>query len=141
MARALGEAHRKYALRINNRFDWKGHLWQERFHSFPMDEEYLLAAVRYVLLNPVRAGLADKAEDWPFSSLAANLTECGDPLVSPRPLSERVEDWGQFLGSSSSSHVENLRKHTKTGRPLGNDAFLSKVEAVVGYSVRPWQKG
>jgi putative transposase len=52
LARAIGEAHRRYTRRINFREGWKGHLWQERFSSFPMDENHLLTAVRYVEMNP-----------------------------------------------------------------------------------------
>ena len=58
LARAVGEAHRRYTRRINFREKWRGYLWQGRFASFVMDEPYLLAAARYVELNPVRAGLA-----------------------------------------------------------------------------------
>ena len=56
LARAIGEAHRRYTRRINFREGWRGHLWQERFASFPMDEKYLLAAACYVEMNPVQAG-------------------------------------------------------------------------------------
>jgi putative transposase len=52
---AIGEAHRRYTRSINFRQNWRGHLWQDRFASFPMNESYLLAAARYVELNPVRA--------------------------------------------------------------------------------------
>ena len=55
---ALGEAHQRYTRRVNVREGWRGHLWQGRFASVPMDEPHLLACARYVELNPVRAGLA-----------------------------------------------------------------------------------
>jgi hypothetical protein len=42
LARAIGEAHRRYTRMINSRENWRGHLWQERFASFPMSERYLL---------------------------------------------------------------------------------------------------
>lgn len=58
LAKMLRVAHRRHALRVNAAHGWHGHFWQERFHSFVMDETHLLAAVRYVELNPVRAGLA-----------------------------------------------------------------------------------
>jgi len=54
---ALGEAHRRYTRYINHREGWRGHLWQERFHSFVMNENYLLSTVRYVEKNPVVAGV------------------------------------------------------------------------------------
>lgn len=60
LARAIGEAHRRYTRLINFREGWRGHLWQERFASFPMDESYLLAAARYVEMNPVASGLVNK---------------------------------------------------------------------------------
>ncbi len=52
---AVGEAHRRYTRRINFREGWHGHLWQGRFASFVMEEFHLLACVRYIELNPVRA--------------------------------------------------------------------------------------
>ena len=67
---ALGETHRRYTRRINFREGWRGYLWQGRFASFPLDEAHLHAAGRYVELNPLRAGLVEKAEDWPWSSAA-----------------------------------------------------------------------
>jgi putative transposase len=57
MARALGEAHRRYAVFVNSRGRWSGHLFDGRYASAPMDEDHLLSAVRYVSLSPVRAGL------------------------------------------------------------------------------------
>ena len=63
---AIGEAHRRYTRRINFRKKWRGYLWQGRFASFVMDEPYLLAAARYVELNPVRAKLVKTARQWPW---------------------------------------------------------------------------
>jgi len=52
LCRAIGEAHRRYTRQINFREKWKGHLWQGRISSFLLDEQYLLAATRYVELTP-----------------------------------------------------------------------------------------
>jgi putative transposase len=52
---ALAEAHRRYTRRVNLREGWRGYLWQGRFASVAMDEPHLMAAARYVELNPVRA--------------------------------------------------------------------------------------
>jgi putative transposase len=52
LRRGIGEAHRRYSRMINFRENWRGHLWQSRFASFPMDETYLLATARYVEMNP-----------------------------------------------------------------------------------------
>ena len=64
LRRGIGEAHRRYSRLINFRENWRGHLWQGRFASFPMDETYLLAAAWYVEMNPVRARLASDPASW-----------------------------------------------------------------------------
>lgn len=53
----LAETHRRYAREINERENWSGHLWQERYYSCPMSEQHTIAAIRYVEMNPVRAGI------------------------------------------------------------------------------------
>ena len=57
LRRGIGEAHRRYTRRIDFREGWRGHLWQGRFASFVMDEDYLLEAVRYIERSAVRAKL------------------------------------------------------------------------------------
>ncbi len=97
LRRALGEAHRRYTRRINFREGWRGHLWQERFHSFPMDQTWLLAAARYVELNPLRARLAKRARQWPWSSARAHLAGRDDELVKAAPLLKLAPDWKDYL--------------------------------------------
>jgi putative transposase len=126
---ALGEAHRRYTRTINFREGWKGHLWQERFHSFVMDERHLLAAARYVERNPVRARLCARPQDWPWSSATAHLARGDDSLVTVRPLLELVPGWEAFIGEADPEHFgELLRAHASTGRPLGTDAFVESLE-------------
>jgi len=86
LGRAIGEAHRRYTRRINIREKWRGYLWQGRFACFVMDEPYLLAAARYVELNPVRAGLVADAAEWPWSSARAHLSGRDDRLVRVAPM-------------------------------------------------------
>lgn len=69
---AIGEAHRRYSAMINRRQKWTGHQWQGRFLSFPRDETYLLAAMKYIEMNPVRARLAPAPYAWPWSSARAD---------------------------------------------------------------------
>ena len=57
-----------YAQRFNSRYERWGHLFGGRFRSWVIDsEDYLYSAARYVLANPVRAGLVERAQDWPWS--------------------------------------------------------------------------
>jgi putative transposase len=87
---AVGETHRRYTNFINARGRWTGHLFQSRFASVAMDEAHLMAAVCYVSLNPVRARLVARAEDWPSSSVRAHLAGADDRLVTVRPVLDRA---------------------------------------------------
>ena len=95
LARGIGEAHRRYTRYINFKKGWKGYLWQGRFSSFPMDEKYLLSAVRYVELNPVRAKIVPKSQDYRWSSARAHLEGIDDDLVKVRPMLDRVDNWSE----------------------------------------------
>ena len=126
---ALAEAHRRYTREVNFREGWRGYLWQGRFASFPMDEDYLLACARYVELNPVRAKLVARARDWRWSSARAHLAGRDDRLVATAPLLDRVGDWKSFLGEGlEPSAGDAIRASERTGRPLGAQAFIRKLE-------------
>ena len=129
---ALGEAYRHYTRYINFREEWRGHLWQERFHSFPMDENHLLPAVRYVERNPVAAGLCEHSEQWPWSSAKAHISAENDSLVNVELMLGRVENWKDYLGKPSEIVCdENLiAKHSRTGRPLGDSKFVKNIETI-----------
>ena len=139
---ALGETHRRYARRINEREGWQGHLWQERFHSFPMDGAHLIHCARYIALNPVKAGLAKRAHDWPWSSAKAHRAGRDDELVSVAPLLKRVGDWRRFVGDRMPGKLaEEVERHIATGRPLGDEDWLKRLEKRLGRSLRPGRPG
>jgi len=141
LARAIGEAHRRYTRKINFRESWRGHLWQGRFASFPMDEPHLLAAIRYIEMNPVAAGLVSSPAEYPWSSACAHLNGTDDLLSSAFPLYETIHNWDDFLGLSSDEDLQKLKRHENTGRPLGNDNFVKKVEQTLGRVLRPQKPG
>lgn len=137
LRKTLAEAHRRYTRMIHFRYNWRGYLWQGRFASFPMDENHLLAAIKYIELNPVRAGLCTNASDWPWSSANAHINGIDDQLVKVSPMLERVNNWNEYLGSPTDPENATLiRKHSKTGRPLGSDQFLSTLENITGRVLR-----
>jgi putative transposase len=142
LRRAIGEAHRRYTRMVNFRERWRGHLWQDRFASFPMDEAHTYECGRYVELNPVRAGLAEGAEGWKWSSARAHLSGKDDELVKVRPLLEMVGEWGEYLSSGMDGEAaEALRRHERTGRPLGDDRFVEGLEKRLGRSLRRQRPG
>jgi putative transposase len=142
LRRGIGEAHRRYSRMINFRENWRGHLWQGRFASFPMDETYLLAAARYVEMNPITAGLATDAASWPWSSARAHLAATDDDLVKVSPLLELAGDWRLFLmGAGEEEQINAIRKHERTGRPLGSENFVERLEVALERQLKRGKPG
>jgi len=141
-ARAIGELHRKYTSVINTREDWKGYLWQGRFITYPLSEAHLIAAVRYVERNPVRAGLVPAAEDYEWSSARAHIKKEAHPLLSACPLEGVIPDWSAYLRQRDRPEdIEKLVRHGQTGRPLGDEVFLRRLEVLTGRVLVPKKKG
>jgi putative transposase len=142
---AIGEAHRRYTQRVNSREGWSGHLWQGRFSSFPMDEAHLWIAARYIELNPVRAGLVQEPWQYRWSSAKAHMDGRDDVLLRASPLLEMFGNWIEYLSQGiSSEETEVFGRHERTGRPLGNEGFLSAIEKVLGLDLqlgKPGPKG
>ena len=141
LTRAIGEAHRRYTRHINFRENWRGHLWQGRFASFPMDEQHLLAAARYIEMNPVAAELVQHPENYRWSSACAHLEGKNDKLTSVAPLLGLVADWSKFLSLSSTEERELLHRHERTGRPMGTKSFVEKLEQTLGRVLQPQKPG
>ena len=142
LALAMGRAHRLYAGYFNARARQTGHLFQGRFGSVAMDEDHLMSAARYVALNPVRARLVVRAEDWPHSSVGAHLAGRDDGLVSVRPLLDRAPRFADLLdGAPDEAAFAALRNSELIGRPLGAAAFLADVERRLGRKVTPAERG
>ena len=143
LGRALGETHRRYSSVVNARLRVTGHLFQSRFGSVVTDEEHLMAAVRYVALNPVRAKLVQRAEDWRWSSARAHCEGRDDGLVSVAPLVDRCGGrFADFLDAPGSAEtVLALRASETIGRPLGSQAFLDRLAAATGRDPRPKRRG
>ncbi len=119
LSKFVGETHRRYARYINIQHDWSGHLWQERFYSSAMNEAYLLAAVRYVEQNPVRAGLVDCPQKWRWSSANSHLNKTSNKFLDPSPLLDMISDWQSYLEIQPEEKMLNkLRLSTRSGKPL-----------------------
>jgi putative transposase len=126
LARAVGEAHRRYSRMVNFREGWRGHLFQDRFASFPMDERHAYFAGRYIEMNPVRARVAKRPEHWRRSSARAHLKGMDDRLVEVGPLLAMVEEWRSYLWENEEAW-DLIRRHERTGRPLGYSGDTDRI--------------
>ena len=142
LRRALAPVHRRYARRVHARQRLTGHFWQGRFGSVVMDEDHLAAALRYVALNPVRARLVSRAEDWPWSSVHAHLAGRSEGLTAVAPALSRFPNFADLLDlGPDEAAFERLRRAESIGRPLGAEAFVAQLEAATSRVLRPAKRG
>lgn len=142
LRRALAPLHRRYAGEINARRKRTGHFWQGRFGAVAMDEEHLAEAVRYVCLNPVRARLVRRPSDWRWSSVNAHLSGKPDGVTALAPVRDRYGRFGDFMaGNIDEDAFERLRRAESTGRPLGEDGFIARLERKTGRTLKPGKRG
>ena len=144
MARGVGLAHRRYATWINQRENWSGHLWANRYFSTPLDDAHHYAAVRYVECNPVRAGVVAQAAQYAWSSARAHCGSASDHLLDQaRPYAKwGIEDWAAWLSEPEETEVLlALRRCTASGRPCGGAGFIAQLEQRLARMLHPAKRG
>lgn len=146
LQQTLKPLHMRYAQRINKRNRWKGHFWQGRYFSSPMDERYLWATIRYVERNPVRARMVRKAERYPWSSAAGHCGLTQDYILSTQSewekLADQIDDWSEWLAvGDESSELSLIRRNIEKGLPCGSDKFIKRLEKIAGRSLQYQPQG
>jgi putative transposase len=141
----LMSVHGQYAQRINRIRDQKGHLWQGRYFSSPLDANYFTNAVRYVELNPVRAGFVTKAEEYAWSSASAHCGLRHDPILEPTRrfiALNGIVDWTRWLAEGIADElICVLRNHASRNLPCGSTDFVTQLEHVAGRELRSRPRG
>ncbi|MCG2585007.1 transposase [Massilia sp. TS11] len=132
LARGTHDLNGRYAQWFNARHRLVGHLFQGRYHAVLVQKErHLLELARYVVLNPVRAGLVAQAEDWPWSSHRAvlGLQDCPVWLDADATLSlfgdggARLLGYQRFVGQPVSAHPLRTVQYQCV---LGDAAFIAQ---------------
>lgn len=148
LSRTFNTVHMRYAQYFNKKLGVKGHLWQGRFFSSILDEKHLYAAVRYVENNPLRTTMVYEAKEYQWSSAKGHIAGCNDSLLShDSPLDVEIRDWEAYLREAEDKDlVKDIRKNGLTGRPSGDEGFISKIENILGRELkvnppgRPWPR-
>jgi len=146
LAKALGRTHNDYARWLNLRCGESGHLWQSRYFSCPLDERHQWEVLRYVELNPVRAGLVAKARDWRWSSAQAHtrgIDRTGLLHLTEWRARWTAETWSDVLeqGVDDAAFAERIRDSTHSGRPVGSADFVNQLEMDLKRPLRPQKRG
>ena len=117
-----------------------GHVWQGRYKAFPIQEDgHLLAVLRYVERNPLRAGLVAQAQDWPWSSLRWWGRSDSPSFLAEGPVA-KPQGWIDRVNRPQSEAEEKaLRLCIQRNRPFGTDSWVALTAADLGLesSVRP----
>jgi len=135
--------HGRYAQYLNARRGRSGHLWQNRYFACAVDGGHCRNALRYVELNPVRAGIAVRPADYRWSSARQHLFGPGaadHPCVLDWSIWHELggeTGWRELLGREEAlAEVLALRRCTYAGKPYGTREFVSEMEARFG---RKWR--
>lgn len=136
---ALG---RRYVQHVNGRYGRTGTLWDSRYRSSLVDTDaYLLMCMRYIELNPVRAGIVRDPGDYRWSSHRANAMGDIDPLVCPPATWQalgsdddirRSAYRAQFRDAPGADALAGIRHAVEQGEPFGSARFHAFVEGALG---------
>ena len=123
LSQAIGEAHHKYSIYFNKKYNQSGHLWQNRFYSCPLDEPHYWKAMLYTERNPVRAKLILSAEQYKWSSAVAHLNRTDDfEILDKSSMNNFIQSdvWSEMLAvPEPENDILVIRNHTNSGLKLG----------------------
>jgi REP-associated tyrosine transposase len=142
IARLMRELAGRHAYYLNRIEGGTGAVWDGRYKSSPIDtDEYLLCCSRYVELNPKRAGMCARPEDYPWSSYRAKvgLCECdwldldASYLSLGRTPPERQIAYREWVAAAiPEGEIQLLRSAIRSGRPTGSRRFAEDIERRLG---------
>ena len=144
LARGIGGTNLLYTQYINRKYNRSGRLWQNRFFSSVVEEEpYLWAVMRYIEQNPVRAKLVKRAEDYEWSSARAHVSGIKDEVLSYESWfnAKEIKSYREFIREEASEINAAIRRATSTGRPLGSEGFIKKLEMILKRDLFPKKGG
>ena len=133
LQRVLKPLHMRYTQYINKKNDWTGHLWQGRYFSSALDEQYTYHAFRYVENNPVQAKMVKKATDYQYSSARHHCGLDVDKLITDYDIGVLPSAYEDYLGQTvDQKSVEVLQRNINKGLPCGSDKFVDKLGKLIG---------
>jgi putative transposase len=144
LALCFGTAHKRYSRMVNFRSGWRGFLFQGRFGSSPMDPAHTYHALRYILRNPVRAGMVRVPWRYEWSSAAYHVGETKTDVLASADegIEKMVGNWRTFLAEpDADEYLCRIRRESLSGRPLGDDAFITGLENALKRNFRRGRPG
>ena len=138
-------------LYVNNTYGRTSTLWEGRYKASIVEEDrYLLSCYRYIELNPVRAGMVKRPEDYPWSSYGYNALAIDDPLLSPHKLYLQLGEVDElrqhayqalFQNTFDAEMLDEMRACLQSGTPLGSGRFKAQIEQALKVKVGQAKRG
>jgi putative transposase len=151
MSKVLQSVGRRYVQYFNSAYLRTGTLWEGRYRATIVDgEQYLLTCMRYIELNPVRAGMVGHPAAYRWSSYRGNAEGVADALVRPHELYDRLGPSAPerllayrrlFHSALSQSDLGAIRDATNRNWALGSDRFRQRIEELSGRRSAPERRG
>ena len=130
---------------INKAYQRRGSLWEGRHKGHILDSEaYYMICMRYIEMNPVRAGMVDHPAQYRWSSYVANAQGIDNAIIRPHelylslgksPEARQAAYRGLFATATNPDELDLIRASLHSGTPLGNDRFIQQIESAVGGTV------
>lgn len=144
--KVLKPLHMRYAQEINSRQKWVGHLWQARFYSSPVDPEQVASVIRYILRNPVRAGIVSRAVEYQWSSAKALYTGERDEFLrfdsKWAAILETIRGIPGWLDTEEQTdELSRIRDAVCRDLPIGTADFIRTLEDRTGRFLTPRSAG
>lgn len=143
LAHAFNNLHMRYAQYFHGKKGVTGHLWKGRFLSCMLDDRSVFEEVRFIENDPVRAGLVERAEDYPWSSARHHVLEAPDLVVMDGCfLRGEIRDWRAYLAERGNDPIlTRTWRNLKTGRPAGDEGFVRGLEEIMGRRLAALPRG
>lgn len=145
LSRGIGLTNQMYTQYLNRKLNRSGRVWQNRFFSCVVEsDQYLWAVARYIERNPLKVGLAVRAETYRWSSAKAHMTGTNDPLLvgaNSWLSSQEQSTYAAFVRTEDAESDNAIRRATRTGRPFGSESFIDMLELRLNQSLKPRKPG
>ncbi len=151
LSRMFQYVGRYYVSYVNKTYKRTGTLWEGRYKANIIEEEaYLLRCYRYIELNPIRAGMVERPEDYPWSSFGFNAMQKDNLLITPHALYLQLGKTDELRRQAyralfdmvlEKNVIDQLRGCLQSGMPLGGESFKSRIENALQVSLGQMKRG
>ena len=142
---------RRYVRKINDLYDRTGSLWEGRYKASLVDEDaYLLTCYQYIEMNPVRAGMVEHPEQYPWSSYRFNAHGKTDDLITPHSVylalgkdkASQQQGYRKFFNRDLEKYqVDEIRNALNHELAFGSEQFKSSIQLTTKRRTRLFRAG